>query len=637
MGVEGYSENLKEVLPRWMSEYVKHKNTEAFIGELTEKFGIPVSLASIKTVENGLRVGDTTYPGYKIVAPDGYLRFFKGKTDAYKMTFKKMAEGGLDFDESISTVIADSLIGDVPAEMLLKSATKEFLGVTKNQKIYLVPGNVAERLESHATPLLGSSRFQNFIKVVYDTPVSAWKDSVLAFSPRWVKNNVLGDITFNTMEGVGPLSYGRAFRNKYKAVIPDELLNASFANVMKYNPKLGLAAKTTIGQMVDRLYKTKAVRGLGKAKDFGYALNTMFEQPFVRSLYVKLARDKAKNLLRLEKKPFSGKNILDKMETIKNSKELREPIVKRVKETLPVFNLTGNYERKYARRLMPFYNWYKFMTKYTAQMPAKHPFKLAGARGLGSLSEDTREDVFKDYFPYMSREIDEGGIPDRFDNLWPVGYSEDSRAIFWNSRGMNVFSTIEDIVNLDLMNMMSPVVKVLMERARGEEEFTRRKFETAEHGLDFDEFKKQAPPIGEHILRQFPQYTLLKQFAVPAKQYDSGTLFNPEPILDPITGEYKYSIDDLEKILNFIGIDKKTLNVRKAWDSYKKKKGAAVTKQFKKQQSKADSALSFNDIKNIFKEIKSNQELWNKIKGEINDNVHYRAKEQKRIIDIIKE
>jgi hypothetical protein len=635
-GVGGYSENLKEVLPRWLSEYVKYKNTEAFIGELTEKFGIPANLASIKTVEGGLRVGDKVYSGYRIVAPDGYLRFYRGKTDAYKMTFRKMAEEGRDFDESIGAVIADSFIGDVPAEELLKAASKEFVGVAKNQKVYLVPENVAERLESHAAPII-SRGAQNFIKVVYDTPVGIWKDSVLAFSPRWIKNNVLGDIMFNTMEGVGPLSYGRAFRNEYKNVIPDELLRASFANVMKYNPKLGLAAKTTMGKMVDRLYKTGAVRGLGKAKDFGYTLNTMFEQPFVRSLYVKLARDKAKYLLKLENKQVNSKSILDKMETIKNSASLREPIVKKVKDTLPVFNLLGNYERKYARRIMPFYNWYKFMVKYTAQMPKRHPFKLAGARGLGSLAEEEREGVFKDYFPYMGFEIDESGIPDRFDNLWPVGYSMDGKAIFFNSRGMNVFSTIEDIVNLDFMSMMSPFIKVPVESIRGEEEFSKRKFETAEHGLDFEEFRKQRPPLGEHILRQFPQYTLLKEVMVPGKQLDSGTLFNPEPILNKITGEYVYPVENIEKVFNFLGIDKRTVDVRRAWDSFKKKKGVAVSKQFKKYQSKYESALSFKDIVSIFNKIKGNKELWDKLNEKVNDNLIYRAKEKKRVINIIKE
>lgn len=619
-GVEGYTENLKEILPKWTAEYVKYKNTEAFLNDFTTKLGVPVNIKDVRNVEGGLQVKGKTYRGYRIVAPDGFLNFYRGKIDFYKEVSRRLE--GMDFDEAIGSALMDALQG----------AGKNFMGVSKNRIVYLVPENIAKRLESYATPLFGSQRAQNVVKLVYDKPVQLWKDTVLAASPRWIKNNVIGDIIFNTAEGVGPLSYGRAFSAKYHDLIPDELLRASFANTMKYNPQLGLAARSTIGGLAQAIEDSRAVKGISKIKDMGYALNTMFEQPFVRALYVKLARENATDLLKKARVTITEENILSKMAEIKNTPALKEKIVAKVEKTLPVFDLTGNFERKYMKRLMPFYNWYKFMAKYAATLPANHPFLTVGARGLGALSEVQREQAFKQMFPFMAREIDEGGVPDRYDNLWPIkGPDAEGKAVFFNSRGLNVFTTVEDMLKGDLVNMFSPIIKVPIERSLGQAAFTGQEFRTGERGVDFKSFEKEAPPLGEHILRQFPQYELLKQTLVPARQYDTGTAFNPEPILDKITGEYKYPIDAVEKWLNFIGIDKRTLDIRKTWDAYQRQKAAAIGETFSKYQSKADTALSFEDIKGIFDQIRSDPKTWNAIIAEIKDKAQVMAKEKREL------
>lgn len=629
-GVEGYSENLKDILPKWTSEYIKYKNTETFIKSFTEKFGIKVNIKNIKEVEGGLLVGGKLYKDYKIIAPDGYLHFYKQKMDFYKEVSKRM--DGSTFDEAI---------GDVLSEI---SVSKEFIGVAKNRVVYLVPNKMAKELESFAAPFMGSQKAQDVVRLVVDKPSQIWKDSVLALTPRWIKNNVMGDIIFNTFEQVGPLSYSRAFRAIYKDTIPDELLRASFANVMKYNPKLGSTVKTTMGGLVDKLYKTKTVAGIAKIKDTGYAINTMIEQPFVRALYVKLARDKAVKILKTEKLKINEVNILNKMRVIKNNPELVAPLVKKVQETLPVFNLLGNWERKYIRRFMPFYNWYKFMIQYSAKLPKNHPFLLVGARGLSELSENQREQVFKDYFPFMAREIEENGIPERFSHLWPVGEKDQEKATFLNARGLNVFTTIEDFADFDVINMLSPVVTVPYEQITGRAAFGDREFISGEEGIEFTvdgvvyrDFTKVTPPLIDHMFSQFPQYALLKQILVPARQYDTGSILNPDPILDPITGEYKYPIDNIEKILNYMGIDKKTLEIREVWNKYQQRRQQAFGRAGTKYQSKYKSAMSFEEIRGVMGELKKDKVLWKKLQEELKDGILYKREQTKELRKKIKE
>jgi len=632
-GATGYSEDLTEVLPRMASSYVKWKNNQAFLDEFLDTFGLPVNLKKIEVTKEGLKVGDQLYANHKIVAPDGYLRFYKGEIDIWKEVTKRM-DDTVDFDEAF----IDTLLN---AKLEIGEISKDYLSATKNVKVYLVPDEAVRKLETMATPVFGTQERQAIVKLAYDQPIQFWKDSVLAITPRWIKNNVMGDIIFNTFEGVGPLSYARGFTGKYKDVIPDELLRASFANVMKYNPKLGKAEETLIGQYVKALGETKPAKIASAVKDVGYGINTACEQPFVRALYINIARKKAKELLKADGIPISQESILTKMLEIKGSPELTKPLIKKVKETLPVFNLLGDFGRKYTRRAMPFVNWYKFMVKYGATLPERHPFKLVGARGLAALTEEEREEAFRQYFPYMSDTIEkQGGIPKRFDGLWPIGKDpETGEGIFFNARGLNPFETLTDIISLRVFSMMSPIIKLGAERALGIDTFTGQKFDTPSpieitpEGK-VDEIEKTLPPFFTHIARQFPQFQLIEQFVTPAKQYSTGTVFNPKPKLDPVTGEPKYPINSMDKLLNYIGIDRKTIDVEEWLYKHQERLRQKMAETHKNLLFEPD-ALSPEEHILILQEILLDSEIRQRIENAMRGKKEFQIKRKRKIFKSI--
>ena len=632
-GATGYSEDLTEVLPRMASSYVKWKNNQAFLTEFLDSFGLPVNLRKIESTKEGLKVGDQIYPNHKIVAPDGYLRFYKGEIDIWKEITKRM-DKSTDFDEALMDTLfnAKIAIGDIK---------KDYLSATKNIKVYLVPDEAVKKLETMATPVFGTQERQAIVKLAYDQPVKFWKDSVLALTPRWIKNNVMGDIIFNTFEGVGPISYARGFTGKYKDVIPDEILRASFANVMKYNPKLGKAEETLIGQYVKALGETKPAKIASAIKDIGYGINTACEQPFVRALYINLARKKAKELLKADGIPFSQESILTKMLEIKGSPELTKSLIKKVKETLPVFNLLGDFGRKYGRRAMPFLNWYKFMFKYGVTLPERHPFKLVGTRGLAALTEEERQEAFRQYFPYMADTIEkEGGLPRRFNGLWPIGKDpETGEGIFFNARGLNPFNTLTDIMNVEVFSMMSPIIKLTAERALGIDTFTGQKFDTPtpiEITPDgkVEEIEKILPPFFTHIARQFPQFQLIEQFVTPAKQYSIGTVFNPKPKLDPITGEPKYPINAMDKLLNYIGIDRNTIDIEKWLYKHQERLRQKMAETHKNLLFEPD-ALSPEEHVMILREILLDPELRQRIENAMRGKKEFQIKGKKKIFEAI--
>ena len=239
-------------------------------------------------------------------------------------------------------------------------------------------------------------------------------------------------------------------------------------------------------------------------------------------------------------------------------------------------------------------------------------------------------------FPFMAAEVKESGIPDRYDNLWPVKIKKDGKALFFNARGLNPFATIDDLVSFNIGNMVSPVIQVGVERATGRELYSGREYTSGEEGVDFKEHRKVRPPFFEHVMSKTPLHGLLKQTLTPALQYDTGTILNPDPIVDKITGEAKYPIESLEKWLNFVGVDRKTVDIKKSWEQYQNKKRAAVSKTFEKFQSTPETALTPEEIGELFKDIKKDKTKWNEIKQDIKRARKSKGQEKKDLRDKIK-
>ena len=137
------------------------------------------------------------------------------------------------------------------------------------------------------------------------------------------------------------------------------------------------------------------------------------------------------------------------------------------------------------------------------------------------------------------------------------------------------------------------------------------------------------PPLGAHIAKQFPQYELIKNTITPGLQYSTGTFLNPDPIFDKITGEYRYPIKSVENWLRYMGINQKTFDVKKKWKSYLERKRTAIGRSFRKRQSKYETALSRDDIRDVLDDVKYNDpQLWNEIQDRIRSEAEKRYKEK---------
>ncbi|MBA7692913.1 hypothetical protein ES703_101486 [subsurface metagenome] len=187
--------------------------------------------------------------------------------------------------------------------------------------------------------------------------------------------------------------------------------------------------------------------------------------------------------------------------------------------------------------------------------------------------------------------------------------------------------------------MMSPIIKVGVERSLGRDSFTGQKFDTPtpiEITSDgkVEEVERISPPFFTHIARQFPQFQLIEQFVTPAKQYSTGTVFNPKPKLDPVTGEPKYPINSMDKLLNYIGIDRKTIDVEEWLYKHQQRLRQKMSETHKNLLFEPD-ALSPQEHVLILQEILLDPELRQRIENAMRAKKEFQIKGKKKIFEAI--
>jgi hypothetical protein len=209
-------------------------------------------------------------------------------------------------------------------------------------------------------------------------------------------------------------------------------------------------------------------------------------------------------------------------------------IMEKVNDFLFDYGNMSGFERSVIRRfIVPFWSWNKNIIRLTVwTLPFKYPGRTALLRGLATMGYDQLMDS------YRQNGIDPNTVPEWFRGNIPTELQPDGSVLFWNPRGANPFMTLTQTA----LSMLSPPIKIALERMLGEDLFTGRKFTDptvidsgrgqVRYNPQTGQFReaKVKPPLLSHLLRQFPQYDLLRKTFTPYREYDTGTLLHPQPL-----------------------------------------------------------------------------------------------------------
>jgi len=352
--------------------------------------------------------------------------------------------------------------------------------LTKSKRgTFQLPDAIAKEMKA----LMGTpSKGEKLIRQTLDPATNLFRISVLALSPRWIFNNTVGNFALNNAALVGPKAYWDALQvmRKGGTAIPKEVKTGLFTR------EFHSSVRGATGHNMS-LEKVKKIALAVPNKSF--QLNSGIESFF-----------RTANFLSARSKGLS-----------------KTKAIKQVNEFLFDYTAMTNFERAWMRRVFPFWNWTKNITRLTATFPIKHPTRTAVMGRLTDVLGEASRDG--DLPPFMVGQI-ATGLTD-----------EEGQQLMLSTRGLNPFgdvgSPLED-GGKGILRGLNPVIKVGIERGTGTNTFTSRDFTSPVP--KFDEQGREirpVPSLSRQLLSNSPQFKLAEDIAKPFSRFDTG-----EPLLD---------------------------------------------------------------------------------------------------------
>jgi hypothetical protein len=395
-----------------------------------------------------LRVGDDLLPGHVAFNPDGAFQFYRGQVDLGEDVARSLENMG-----DLESALADAVAAALPVE---------FNAVAKRQSIFQVPRGVAKELEQTFRPTSPMTR------IFWDSPTEAWKAGVLAFSPRWHLNNIVGGMILGTTAGVPPQRLVKPLSALERSALPERMQAQTLAFAEGFQPTLLPPATTEAGRLGRAIAQTKPIQlpmnFLRNVRDKSFGFNSNVDQHFRGRVYLEQARKMARNQLVKE----TGKGIISSRDILLRAGEIsKDPVaaanlIKKTDRVFFNFNRLTPLERKYVRRVIPFWSWYREIARVTLSMPETMPVRAQGLRNLSRLGQQVSDSEIREHL----------GIPKRFlpeylrDQTF-IGLDNEGTVTFLSPRGANVFygSTLFPLG--ETQGRIHPALQILIQEATG--------------------------------------------------------------------------------------------------------------------------------------------------------------------------
>ena len=379
--------NPVELANRLDAHRIKMVNTENMINEIIDNFAKPLDLSKEKVLD-----------GYVPFNPDSFLKFYKKSIDLNETTLRKLSE--LDNIDTALKASVEDAIKTLPDDII------EVLGVTKNNKIYQIPEEVAKTLTS-------GKNAKGIWESMLDMGTAGFKRKVLGLSPKWFINNRIGNGIMAGLKGVNAGDLIKAL-NVSDDLLPDALKTKSMYEAEKTiigrtgggnNSTFGNTMRLLGGEFID----TSELKGLQKAgvtlanslgvpgkvinavTDAMFKFNQSFETLERKASYLHSVDTVGKQMLKT-----TGQNIVKQDELLKatlNNEDVLNAVLKDVDNTLGDYINMTTVERRNLRKIIPFYSWLRTITRYTLSLAETNPIRADLANKISMLMKEDNEDI----------------------------------------------------------------------------------------------------------------------------------------------------------------------------------------------------------------------------------------------------
>ncbi|MGH9178144.1 MAG: hypothetical protein ACRD0N_06280, partial [Acidimicrobiales bacterium] len=378
-----------------------------------------------------------------------------------------------------------------------------------------VPAKLHEHFRSYFT----DPAWDKMLKRTYDPAIQAFKVTVLPLSPSWQVGNVVGNALMAMVGGgVGPVDLARQVGRAVKAY--------------RASGPRGERSFDAVGPR--RLYTAGPTH-----EEFSF-LRTPEEMVLGDGKVSRAVRTVTKPAAAVVRKSYALNGFVDNLgrSAVYLSRVEKgaspEAALKTALRAMGDFSRMTSFERRVARRVVPFYAWQRHLTQMAFRLPAEHPLRTAWTLHLADQwgHDDSLEDL-----PEFLR----GALP------LPGGR-------LLGTRGLNPFSQVGGPVlkPSDALRNLSPALKIPYEEVTGIDSFDGRPFTRPPGTGRLDEFGREMPtpsPLLKRITDISPQKRLLESLQGRGRvvRYDTG-----DPVITS-TGPIETEKTPAQGLARFLG------------------------------------------------------------------------------------
>jgi hypothetical protein len=492
------AKDVRKQLLRYNAQVRRAVDTEKLIQEIkSSPFTKPLKIDK-KTGE----LLEPMLPGHRVFAPEGFLQFYRKQTDLVDWAVKALDDAG-DFESALAVGILEAM-----PELTKVSS----LAVKRRINLHQIPTAMARTLEAAYRPP------NPLIRAVYDKPLEAWRTAVLAFSPRWYVNNIVGGSVLGTAAGIPPWKLYKPLTSAEKAAIPEGMIEQSRAFYSRFAPKLEGPPSNALEAVEQTVRNFKPIKMpmdvTATARDLGFEFNSLVDNHFRSRVWLQIGRKEARNQLMKEtgRTFFSSREELQRLGQIATDSAQRRALTKRLDRLFVNFNNLTPTERRFFRRVVPFWSWYREITRVSLNMPLESPFRASALRVLSDLGNTADDLEMRRHTGFSKRDLREW-----LDDRVFVGLDHEGSITFASPRGLNVFYGVGMMP--PPTDLFSPPLQIALQEMVGGRNFGRwgsfvpfRRFSSAElrERRGVEAARTSFKEFGLRGFRTLPQFTLLE-------------------------------------------------------------------------------------------------------------------------------
>ena len=494
-GASGYISDVRTVLTLMRIQYRQWQSLERFFHSLK-------SQPFVRDVTDEVRTKGSAYmpkAGNMIFSPDhSLLPFYKDMNamgEAFARKIKDQADelGGDAFRKAIKETLSLDI-----QEIVRRSAVSR-----GNIRIYEIPIEVGEMLRRAVRPP------SKWIKYLFETPADLLRLTALTFNPVWYIGNLIGNLMFQVMSGVGLSAYFRGSKATFKRIVPKDLLDeVSFAltsSLHEAERKGGYrAGKFFTNAPVARSFMAfnEKVENWSRRVTFVDALTKeAYKRKMLTAAEAMFGSDEliAKRIAPLmEEARVRGRNVNDVILGLKDGSGVSEAINFTNKWMFDYNNLHP-IDRYVMRRMVPFWTFVKNVNLLMLRLPFERPALFKVLTHATPVLEQRMHQMLLDA-------INDDDLPDYLEGHLPIGRTEDGSFIFLSLRGLNPFSAFGSVEPLNplrsLASMSNPIIKATVEHIGGRDVWSKRDLLHDEPMWDWGGRKYAIRKVGDQTVAQ---------------------------------------------------------------------------------------------------------------------------------------